>query len=157
MPINLHPSTLKSRPETVFAGLKIPITERAAEEIPALWQQFIAQQPAQYAQGDTDYGLCIAGQNGTEYMAAIPVEPGIQLPPEWFQLSIPAATFAVFPHTEPVWHMRETIEAIFAPGALTYGHQPLNSLAFIEQYTAEFNPQTGMGGMSIWVPIKAEQ
>lgn len=154
MSISLHPSTLNTRAETLFAGLKIPVTEQAAEEIPALWQRFIAQQPSQYAQGDIDYGLCIAGQNGTEYMAAVPVLPGTQLPPDWFQLSIPAATFAVFPHTEYVWRMRETIEAIFAPGALTYAHQPLNNLAFIEQYTAEFNPETGLGGMSIWVPVR---
>ncbi|HRH76924.1 MAG TPA: effector binding domain-containing protein [Cellvibrionaceae bacterium] len=154
MSINLHPSTLNTRADTLFAGLKIPVTEHSVEEIPALWEQFVAQPSSEYAQDNTHYGLCMAGPNGTEYMAAVAVLPGIQLPPDWFQLSVPAATFAVFPHTEFVWRIRETIEAIFAPGALTYPHHPLNNLGFIEQYTEEFNSETGLGGMSIWVPVQ---
>ena len=155
MPIALHPSTLNTRPETLYAGIKILVTDSSAEEIPALWQHFMAQQPYNYATGNSAYGLCVAGLNGTEYMAAVAVQPGIQLPPEWSELTVAAASFAVFPHTEAVWRIRETIEAIFAPGALTYDHQPLKNLAFIEQYTEEFNPHTGLGGMSIWVPVRA--
>jgi AraC family transcriptional regulator len=154
MPIILHPSTLNTRPETLYAGIKILVTDSCSEEIPALWQHFMAQQPFNYTSGDSAYGLCVAGLNGTEYMAAVAVQPGMQLPPLWSELTVAAASFAVFPHTEAVCRMRETIEAIFAPGALTYDHQPLKNLAFIEHYTEEFNPQTGLGGMSIWVPVK---
>lgn len=153
MAIVLQPCLLKSRPVEYCAGLKIPVTERAAAEIPALWQAFMAQQ-FNSAGENTTFGLCIAGQNGTDYMAAMPVQPGVKLPPEWVQITIPAARYAVFPHVEPVWRLRETIEAIFAPGGLPYEHQPLNNLAFFERYTVEFNSHTGMGGMSIWVPIK---
>ena len=154
MPIELAKSTLNTRPALRFAGLKIPITERAAQDIPALWQEFMAGQPFNFAKGNTAFGLCIAGQNGTEYMAAVEVQPEINLPQQWVQLTTPAASFEVFPHSQPVWRLRETIEAIFAPGGLTHMHQPINNLAFFEQYTAEYNPQTGLGGISIWVPVQ---
>lgn len=155
MAITLSPFTLQTRPHSHFAGLKIPLGARAAEEIPALWQTFMAQNPAQFMQDDAEYGLCSAGNEGTEYSAAVMVAAGAQLPPHWCVLSVPAASFAVFPHTEPVWRIRETIEMIFAPGGLTHPHQPLNNLAFFERYTPEFDPQTGLGGMSIWVPVNA--
>lgn len=148
-------SNLQEQPALCFAGVKILVNERAAEEIPALWQTFMAAQPFNYAQGANAYGLCIAGPNGTEYMAAVAIEPGVQLPADWFVLTIPAATFAVFPHEAAVWQLRETIDAIFAPGGISLPHQPVNNLAFFECYTQEFNPHTGFGGMSVWVPVKA--
>ncbi len=157
MSISLPPCTLHTRPLTHFAGLKIPVGERAAEEIPALWQTFMAQNPGQFMQGDAEFGVCIAGPAGTHYMAAVPIAENAQVPADWAHIRLPATTFAVFAHHEPVWRLRETIDAIFTPGALKHTHQPVNSIAFLECYTPEFNPQTGMGGMSIWVPIKAEQ
>jgi AraC family transcriptional regulator len=155
MAITLATSEIKTRPAELYAGLKIPVTENAQEEIPALWQEFMAQQPSRFAQAEnSERGLCIGGEQGTEYVAAVQITPGTPLPHEWFEFPIPAAHFEVFPHNEPVWRLRETIEAIFAPGGLTHEHHPVNKLAFFEQYTAEFDPHTGLGGMSIWVPVR---
>lgn len=153
MSIKLPPCTLQHRPAMCFAGIKIAVTERAAEEIPALWQAFMAQNPLHYMQGDSEYGLCIQGVSGTEYMAAVPVLNTDAVPQQWDTITMPASSFAVFPHPEPVWRIRETIDAIFTPGALEFQHQPANRIAFLESYSPEFDPISGTGGISIWVPV----
>ncbi|PYT97708.1 MAG: hypothetical protein DMG38_18645 [Acidobacteria bacterium] len=62
-----------------------------------------------------------------------------------------------FPIARNVSKLHETCDAIskWLPDS---GYQPAaadaETPAFFERYSEEFDPQTGMGGIEVWVPIK---
>ena len=76
-----------------------------------------------------------------------------RLPAGFTHILIPAQRYAVFTHKQHVSSIPQTIETIWSKWLPESGVDAAESPAF-ERYTEEFNPQTGMGGMEIWVPLK---
>jgi hypothetical protein len=72
--------------------------------------------------------------------------------------NIPAQKYAVFSHREHVSKMYQTLDAIdkwFPGSGLEVASETAQAPTFFERYSEEFDPRTGMGGMEVWVPIKA--
>ena len=147
----------------LIGGLRKRYSGREMNEIPAQWQRFAPHigKIAGQLNGDVAYGVCWPVENGDgiEYLTGIEVSGFAGLPSEFTVVSIPPVKYAVFLHREHVSKLRETIDAIFHTWLPGCGHQAAGGYAetpaFFERYTEEFNPQTGIGGMEVWVPLKS--
>jgi AraC family transcriptional regulator len=144
----------------LIAGLRNRYSAANVDQIPVQWQRFaayIGKVPGQV--GNVTYGLCFPSQGASdlEYLSGVEVSSCSGLPREFSCVSIPAQRYAVFLHSEHVSKLRETCELIgkWLPGS---GHESPCAIAgapnFLERYVEIFNPETGMGGVEIWVPIK---
>ena len=146
-------------PPLLIAGLREPLNEQSAQTIPVLWQKFAPYKgkiPCQL--GQVAYGLCVKSNDSSNgsfyYMAGCEVSEFLNLPDQLSPLIVPAHKYAVFSHEQHISKIRETIDYIFDKWLPASGkkHNP-QSIHFFERYTEEFNPQTGMGGTEIWLPI----
>ena len=145
----------------VIAGLREHFDSSRMDELPALWQRFaphIGKIPGQV--GQTAYGVIFSkpGAEGIDYLAGVEVSESAQLPSQFRRAKIPAQTYAAFPHRDHVSKVRNTVDAIFNKWLPKSGRQHSrkgpDAPDFFERYSKEFNPETGMGGIEVWVPIE---
>lgn len=142
----------------MIAGLRMALGAQAAEQIPQLWQQ-LAQHRDRIPQrvGETAYGLCIRAPGGAmQYLAGVAVWDFDGLPEPLRGFVVPAQDYAVFHQDAAVANIRQTIDAVFDDwlpnsGYQVPGQQPLH---FFERYGPGFNPVSGTGAISLWLPIK---
>ena len=157
----LEPPRFENGKPLLIAGLRKSYAPEAMRAIPMQWQAFaphIGKIPGQV--GRIAYGVCwqAADCANIEYLTGVGVSTFAAMPEGFTVVSLPAAKYAVFPHRDHVSKLYETCDAIskWLPES---GHQSaasdLETPAFFERYTEEFDPQTGMGGMEVWVPIKS--
>ncbi len=144
-----------------IAGLREHYTSETMKNIPELWMRFaprIGNIPGQV--GRVAYGLCFnaLSPDGMDYLAGVEVSSSSDLPGDFSVANIPAQRYAVFSHREHVSKLYETLDAIhkWLPGSgLEVAGGTAGAPDFFERYSEEFNPQTGMGGMEVWVPVKS--
>jgi AraC family transcriptional regulator len=144
-----------------IAGLRAHYTSETMKHIPELWMRFaphIGNIPGQV--GRVVYGLCFnaLSPDGIDYLAGVEVSGSSDLPGEFSVANIPAQKYAVFPHREHVSKLYETLDAIdkWLPGSgLEATSGDAEAPNFFERYSEEFDHRTGMGGMEVWVPVKA--
>ena len=143
-----------------IAGLREHFTPETMKNIPELWRRFgphIGNIPGQV--GRAAYGLCFnaLGPDGVDYLVGVEVSDS-DLPGDFSFANIPAQKYAVFSHREHVSKMYQTLDAIdkwFPGSGLEVASETAQAPNFFERYSEEFDPRTGMGGMEVWVPIKA--
>jgi AraC family transcriptional regulator len=145
---------------TLIAGLRSRYTWETMNGISAQWQRFapyIGKIPGQV--GSVAYGVIFSVPGGIDYLSGVEVSSSSGLPSEFSAISIPAQKYAVFAHRDHVSKLRETIDAIFNQWLPGSGYQVPRGAGgapdFFERYSEDFNPQTGMNGIEVWVPIKA--
>lgn len=160
--IKLEPPRFEDGKPLLIAGQRKIYAPAAMRGIPAQWQSFapyIRKIPGQV--GSSAYGVCwqAAGSANIEYLSGVEVSSFAGMPDDFTVVSLPAAKYAVFPHRAHASKLYETCDAIFRwlPES---GHQSAAAAgaetpAFFERYSEEFDPQTGMGGMEVWVPLQS--
>jgi AraC family transcriptional regulator len=146
----------------LIAGFRNRYGSESMNNIPHQWRAFAPHIGNITGQvGRAAYGLTFLSGNdeGIDYLTGVEVSSCSGLPGEFRCVSIPAQRYAVFPHREHVSRLRDTCDAIgrkWGPGS---GYELVRGSAevpdFFERYTEEFDPQTGMGGMEVWIPIKS--
>jgi AraC family transcriptional regulator len=144
-----------------IAGLREHYTSETMKNVLELWLRFgphIGNIPGQV--GRVAYGLCFnaLSPDGIDYLAGIEVASSSGLPGEFSVAAIPAQKYAVFSHREHASKLRETLDAIdkWLPGSgLEVVCGDAAAPNFFERYSEEFDPQTGMGGIEVWIPIKS--
>ena len=155
----LEPRLENGKP-LLIAGLRKTYAPAAMRGIPMQWQAFaphIGKIPGQI--GRTTYGICwqAADSANVEYLTGVEVSTFAGLLDDFTVVSLPAAKYAVFPHRAHVSKLYETCDAIsrWLPES---GHQSaadVETPAFFERYSEEFDPQAGFGGMEVWVPLQS--
>jgi len=140
----------------LIAGLNQNYMFVSRASIPSQWARFvpqIGQIPGRI--GKMTFGVCSSGKSeGTfEYLSGVQVEKAEGIPPEFTTLQIPAQRYAVFTHSEHVSLIPKTMDKILKQWLPDSGLAAAASPSY-ERYTEKFDPQTGMGGMEIWVPIQ---
>jgi AraC family transcriptional regulator len=159
--IKLEPRFENGKP-LLIAGLRKIYAPAAMRGIAAQWQTFapyIGKIPGQV--GRSTYGVCwqVAESANIEYLSGVEVSTFAGMPDDFTVVSLPAAKYAVFPHHGHVSKLYETCDAIsrWLPES-GYQHAAAadaETPAFFERYSEEFDPQTGMGGMEVWVPLQS--
>jgi AraC family transcriptional regulator len=142
----------------LIAGLRSQFRDEPWKGTPELWQRLaprLGRIPGQV--GPTAYGLCFLLPNGIDYLAGVEVSGLAGLPGDFATVSIPAQQYLVFPHREHVSKLHLTCEGIsgWLPASGQEAAKTPGAPDFFERYTEEFDPRTGMGGIAVWIPIKA--
>jgi AraC family transcriptional regulator len=153
---DLAPPRLVSGAPLLIAGLGERYTCETSTAIPAQWQRFLphfGNVPGQV--GRVAYGVCCNsdGEGSFDYVCGVEVTGFSDLPPELTRVRIPAQRYAVFPHLGHISTIRRTISTIWGKWLPASGHEAADAPDF-ERYGEDFDPQTGMGTVEIWIPIK---
>lgn len=140
-------------PARAISGLKRHYTAQTRSGIPQHWSEFVEQAARAGVRGDY-FGVCCDAQEGCEfqYLTGAELAPGAALPSGWETIELPARRYAVFVHSGHVSAIPQTLEKIWGRWAPDCG-LALAAVPCFERYTGQFNPQTGLGGMEIWVPL----
>jgi AraC family transcriptional regulator len=104
--------------------------------------------------GRTAYGVCCNSdeEGNFDYICGVEVSDFSELPPELARLRIPARRYAVFTHRDHISTIRRTVNTIWNKWLPESGYEVADAPDF-ERYGPEFNPETGTGGVEIWIPL----
>ena len=140
----------------LIAGIVDRYSCETSAGIPSQWQRFmpyIGNVPGQM--GQAAYGVRWNIDDGHfDYLCGMEVSSFSRLPSQLAHVRIPAQKYAVFAHSEHVSTIRSTWATIWNTWWPSSGHELADAPDF-ERYGQEFDPHTGLGGLEIWVPIKA--
>jgi len=155
--LGLTPPRFENSKELLIAGLKNHYTMETRKNIPAHWTRFapyLGKVPGQV--GKVSYGVCYNCQPDCsfDYLTGVEVKDTKGLPADFAHVKVSALRYAVFTHEKPVAQISQTIETIWMKWVPDCGLNVASTPCF-ERYTEAFNPQTGMGGTEIWVPLKS--
>lgn len=141
-----------------LAGVQGRFTPKTSADIPSLWQSFVPyldDMPYMAGPAYTTYGVCYnQSDTGFDYLCAVEVKAGADLPAAFTTVQLEPQTYAVFPHTGHISGLRSTWATIWDKWLPETGLQVLPA-PFFEKYGPEFNGRTGEGGLEVWVPVKA--
>src|SRR6266481_2852495 len=159
--MQLEPPRMENGKALRIAGLREHYTPETMKDIFQLWMHFaphIGNIPGQVDRAA--YGLCFnaLSPGGMDSLAGVEVSASSGLPSEFSVAIIPVQKYAVFSHREHVSKLYETLDAIdkWLPGSgLKASSGTPEAPSFFERYSEEFNPQTGMGGVEVWIPIQS--
>lgn len=140
----------------VIAGLNESYTFENRVKIPSQWDRFvphIGKVPGQI--GQISYGVCwnFSPGKGFDYLSGVEVKDGSKLPAEIKTVRLAAREYVVFTHPDHVSTIGNTIDKIWNSWVPQAGLKVADAPWF-ERYTEAFNPQTGTGGMEIWIPLE---
>ena len=149
--IALDPPRFETTARTLIAGFGGTYNSETSVGIPALWQRFAPH----LHPGQTAYGvLCNPDGTGNfDYICGVEIPDLTQLPEGWRHVEIPEQRYAVFTHRDHLSGLRRTWQTIYQKWLPESGSTIARAPEF-EKYTSAFNPQTGLGGIEIWIPIK---
>lgn len=146
----------------LLAGLREPLSKNSDQQIPLLWQRFMAfAHTISHRRDQHYYGLCMQAdshKNEFYYMAGCALNDFSDLLVDLSPIIIPSQHYAVFPHDAHLSRIKETLSMIFdewLPASdFKLATKPAHSVHFFEKYTEAFNLSTGLGGIEIWLPIR---
>ena len=153
--LGLNKPTFQIGSELLIAGINRSYTMETRISIPQQWERFVPQAgniPS--SKGETFYGVCWNTKSDCsfDYLTGVEVTGISNLPKEFASLKLDARRYAVFVHTGHVSAIPKTMDSIWTKWVPDCGLKIDNAPCF-ERYTSEFKPDTGMGGMEIWVPL----
>ena len=130
------------------------------QHIPAQWAWFNPRMADLSTRiGDDAFGLCSDGDNDAmSYFCGIRSAPPEFVPDDLIVVTVPPLRYAAFAHDASVEIISGTIVAALGRWLPAAGLTPLRGPHIpdlVEHYGADFNPQTGLGTMEIWVPVGA--
>jgi len=125
--------------------------------IPAQWQRFLphfGHLPGQI--GRIGYGVCRDGDDdgNFEYVCGAEVSDFSGLPSEFTRVRLAPQRYAVFSHDGHVSAIKGTMNAIWNGWLPQSGHEAADAPLF-ERYDETFDGRTGLGGIEVWLPLKA--
>ena len=123
---------------------------------PSLWQKFLPHFPNVPGQIDRKaygamYNFDDAGN--FDYLAGVEVPDFSRVPAGWAHLRVPATRYVVFTHEEHISTIRRTWATVWDSRLPSSGHE-LADAPYFELYGESFDPQTGVGGIELWIPIR---
>jgi AraC family transcriptional regulator len=132
-------------------------------EIPGLWQLAGPWLEAETGSMTAEsFGAMFVAPEGTGdfgYIAGIDMAVDFELTPDLMELRIQPGSFAIFPHNGGLADWPKTIWAVQEEWLPSSGHVRADlvpgSVSIMERYGPGFDPQTGLGDMQCWLPLKS--
>lgn len=145
--------------QLLIAGLRARYSNETIAGIPMQWQRFgpyignISRRVGRMA-----YGVCCDfDETGHyDYVCGVAVSGVSELPPELSSVRIPAQNYLVFRHHGHISGIPMTWRMIMEQWLPASGHRIADTPNF-ERYSEDFDAGTGLGGVEIWIPIRAGQ
>jgi AraC family transcriptional regulator len=140
----------------LIAGLRGRYETETIAGIPMQWQRFGPFIGAISGRvGGIAYGVCcdFDDQGQFDYVCGVAVSSVSGLPPELSGVRIPAHRYLVFRHRGHISGIYATWQAIMNSWLPGSGLRMANAPNF-ERYAEDFDADTGLGGVEIWIPIE---
>jgi AraC family transcriptional regulator len=154
---DLAPPRFETVEPMLFAGLVEHYQCEATAGIPDQWQRFAPYLGIIRPRvGQAAFGVIynFDSESNFDYMCGVQVASSDQLPKGIGTLTVPRQKYAVFAHSGHIAGIRAAFAAIWSTWIPKSGCQVAEAPT-LERYGPEFNPQTGLGGFEIWIPIRA--
>ena len=150
--VPLEPPRYAELPAMLLVGLAARYRTQTCAGIPALWQRFLSH----VAPGTVVYGVCCNpdGAGSYDYLCAMQVADFSRVPEGWMCLRVAPRRYAVFRHRGHISTIRATWHTLWHEWLPQSGLQAADAPDF-ERYDHHFDPATGVGGVEIWLPLKA--
>lgn len=140
----------------LLAGLTNNYSHETSAGIPGQWQEFNALVTRIPGRVDgAAFGVVHNSDDNDrfDYTCGVEVADFSALPGDMDHLRIPEQRYAVFPidrHISAIRALWHTIWSEWLPGS---EHEAADA-PIIERYPESFDPDTGMGGFELWLPVK---
>jgi AraC family transcriptional regulator len=154
---DLRPARFENGRPLLIAGLGEHYTWESSKAIPAHWQRLVPHLGAIPRRiGSMTFGVSYNGddEGNFDYIAGCEVSDFSALPTAFSRLRISAQRYAVFGHGAHISEIRRTVCTIWTRWLPDSGHEVADAPSF-ERFDDAFDSETGMGGLEIWIPIKA--
>jgi AraC family transcriptional regulator len=159
--IKLQEPRLQDRRALLVAGLRQHYTPETVSDIPALWQRLpFGKIPSQL--GHMAYGILFHASDtagGFDYLAGVEVSGVSTVLSDLTFVKIPSQKYAIFCHRGHVSRLQDTMAAIWhewLPAShRNVSHPAAGAPQMIEYYAENFDPQTGLGDIEVWLPLEA--
>jgi AraC family transcriptional regulator len=139
------------------AGLSAPCSFDATGNIPAQWQRFITEyyEDIPFKVKRMPIGICQEpdDEGCFEYMCAAEVKEFVSRRKLLTYLEIEPKTYAVFEHRDHVSTIFDTYSAIWNESLPALARAVADGHA-LEFHNDAFDPYTGYGGLTIWIPLE---
>lgn len=149
--------TIRSLDKLRVVGLSAPCSYNALVNIPAQWQRFVADYYADipHKAERMPIGICQApdDEGSFEYMCAVEVEAFGSRKAPLSYLEIGPRSYAVFEHQDHVSTIFDTYSAIWNKAIPALARSVADSQV-LELHNNQFDLDTGLGGVTIWIPIE---
>lgn len=141
-----------------IVGLAKNFTSETRDQIPHLWERFakwIGHVPHQV--NNVAFGVIRNNDKGRGfyYMAGVAVNAPSAVPDDLRLVHLPACRYAVFTHQGPVSQLFQTMCAIYTQWVPSSSDELADAACF-ERYGEDFDPQTGLGTIEVWLPLVDE-
>lgn len=156
--VDLAPPRFVDGRAMLIAGIGERYTFETNQGIPFQWQRFapyIGHIAGQV--GRATYGMCCNqdGEGRYDYVCGVEVSSFADLPPELQRVRVPKRRYAVFTHQGHVSLLRAVAYTIWNRMLPELGLEVADAPDF-ERYDERVNPQTGMGTVEVWIPLREE-
>lgn len=143
----------RSISEINLVGLNETYSMETRVRIPSQWERFVGAASRLTDKGDF-YGVAWNHQKDCsfDYLTGVAVK-NLETPNGFVPFKIKSQKWAVFSHEGHVSMLAKTIDTIWSKWAPECGLK-IAKAPCIEHYTHEFNAQTGLGGMYIWIGLE---
>jgi len=155
-PMTLKEPRIEKVGELKFVGLAEHVGYDQMQNIAGQWLRFMQNHYAaiENKSPEPPVGIAAASNDeGVEYVCAVGVTRFGPVPKELINVTLAPATYAVFAHDGHVTQIRETYRAIWNDWFPKNGKTPAEAPGF-ERHNETFDPRTGNGGVTIWLPIQ---
>jgi AraC family transcriptional regulator len=139
-----------------FVGLCEVVSYGKTHNYPGQWQRFMAGPYAEIEHKIPGIPVGINSQNDAgemTYICAAEVSQTTQIPKGLTKIVLAPQTYVVFAHDDHVTRINDTYEAIWNEWFPASGKTPAEAPGF-QRHNATFDPRTGNGGVTIWIPTK---
>jgi AraC family transcriptional regulator len=151
-----EPRMKTTRRPLLIAGIGQRYSSETAAAMPAQWQRFAPHIGTITGQiGTAAYGVICNGDDdgNVDYVSGVEVSAFSDLPAGFVRVRIAPAHYAVFVHGDHIAAIRATFAAIWE-GWLPRSGCRIADAPFFERYDESFDPDTGLGGVEIWMPLE---
>ena len=155
--MQLKEPDIKRERELLFIGVSDYVSFNDMQNIAGLWEHFMSgpYHAISDKRGEAPVGIAIRTDvEGIEYMCAAGVTKFGDVPKDCTKLTVAPATYMVFAHDAHVSRIRETYEAIWNLWFPESDKTPSGAPSF-ERHNDTFDPRTGNGGVTIWIPVSS--
>jgi AraC family transcriptional regulator len=146
----------KSGAEQLFVGLAAQRRMGDSGKIPAQWRDFMSGLYHRIANklDCPPIGVTLPGETDDEflYVCAAQVSHLGATPKGLVEITVAPTQYAVFAHNGHVSDLPQTYMAIWNDWFASSGKRPKKA-ASLEHHKASFDPRTGAGGVTVWIPL----
>lgn len=153
--VGLNPPSFETGNKKSIVGIEQNYTFETRSNITQQWESFISIINNIDSQNSgITYGICTSmKENGFSYLSGVEASNDAQTPENMVRIELPPQRYAVFTHTQHVSLIAETIDKIWGQWLPNCPLKAAEGPSF-ERYTPEFDSQSGMNGIEIWIPIE---